>query len=377
MPNTKDKRSPLSLPTIKYIYAKSAGRCYICYKYIIMETDSVEPYSIAELAHNIGATNDAKSPRSDSSIPAKEKSLPENLLLLCKDCHKQIDSEEEKWTIEKLKNLKATFEERIKRATNFSALRKSLVISIRSDLRDIPNNHATPTQIMEAMSHQNLEIEEYSKRHDFLDISLTDKNWIEGKKEIDEAIRDYQKLSLDPNFESTSIFGVAPIPYLFYLGFKLKNRRTIIPFPLNSGKWGWHHGNLKGLQSYYMDSFEIPFETKELNLIVNVGWKLNSMHLPDSLKSLPTISISANEIDGNMEKIESIDALNDFAIKWAESLRKIHESFQHLEKINLFAAVPTTIAIIMGQNYMDNTYAKLAVFHKEDNNFTLGLEVGK
>lgn len=94
-----------------------------------------EAVSIGELAHNVGWGE--KSPRGEAS-GEMDTSSADNLLLLCRNCHKPTDTKTERYTEEKLRQLKVDHENRIKRLTEIGADRSAVVVRMVGTIRNVP-----------------------------------------------------------------------------------------------------------------------------------------------------------------------------------------------------------------------------------------------
>ena len=87
----------------------------------------MDEYNISNYAHIIG--DSPKGPRGDKE---KSKELAKdinNLILLCPECHKLIDSDEDKYTVEVLRKMKREHEKRILLGTGIQPNMKSLVVT--------------------------------------------------------------------------------------------------------------------------------------------------------------------------------------------------------------------------------------------------------
>lgn len=95
----------VQLTTIKRLYAKSSNRCAMpkCTSPIILNG-----IPVGEICH-IKARN-KKGPRYDETLSAVEKDAYPNLLLLCRTCHKLVDSDEKTYTPELLADIKSMHE---------------------------------------------------------------------------------------------------------------------------------------------------------------------------------------------------------------------------------------------------------------------------
>lgn len=107
----------MSIPEkdVKILWAKAAGRCSMpdCRKIVIASTSTSVPSQntlIGENCHIIGEKNTEKSPRGISNLPLPDRNRYPNLILLCRNHHKIIDTDEKEWTTEKLHQIKSDHE---------------------------------------------------------------------------------------------------------------------------------------------------------------------------------------------------------------------------------------------------------------------------
>ncbi len=102
---------PISTKTAKMLWGKSAARCSMpdCRKLLVVdETETDDPALIGEMAHMVAESVDG--PRGVSSLTPEERDLYGNLLLLCRNHHRQVDEQPGHWTVERLESLKAGHE---------------------------------------------------------------------------------------------------------------------------------------------------------------------------------------------------------------------------------------------------------------------------
>lgn len=100
----------------KRLWARAGNRCALCQCELVSSTSSVDDESIVGDECHIIAQR-ISGPRSDPSFSVKQLHSYENLILLCKTHHKQIDDQMRKYTVSILRNLKREHEEYIRRAT--------------------------------------------------------------------------------------------------------------------------------------------------------------------------------------------------------------------------------------------------------------------
>lgn len=100
----------ISDKTRKFLWAKSGNRCAICKRELITNTISCEEFNIGEECHIISSKTNG--PR--HKVNLEEYDNYENLLLLCKNHHKEIDELTETYTEELLRYIKTNHENWVK-----------------------------------------------------------------------------------------------------------------------------------------------------------------------------------------------------------------------------------------------------------------------
>lgn len=99
--------SDIAYKTIKELWGKAACRCSICNKKLIL--DDLSHACIGEQCHII--SKKPNGPRHKEGISNYDEY--DNLILLCRNHHKEIDDNPIKYSIEKLKQIKDNHEKRV------------------------------------------------------------------------------------------------------------------------------------------------------------------------------------------------------------------------------------------------------------------------
>jgi hypothetical protein len=94
--------------TRKILWVKAGGRCSICNEQLATEaTDDDDPSVFGEECHIV-----AQSPGGPRAAEIEDIDGYDNLILLCRKHHKQVDDQRSYFTVERLKKLKREHEER-------------------------------------------------------------------------------------------------------------------------------------------------------------------------------------------------------------------------------------------------------------------------
>ena len=101
--------SGISEKDIKILWGRAAEKCAICRKDLTLNTTS-NVSTTGHMCHIVGEKNNEKSPRGLSNLTTSERNSYPNLILLCRNHHAEIDLDVNKFSIEKLHDIKSNHE---------------------------------------------------------------------------------------------------------------------------------------------------------------------------------------------------------------------------------------------------------------------------
>lgn len=102
----------ISTRTRKSLWAKSGNRCAICRLELVQDEEGQENLIIGQECHIVSSKSDG--PRGDQKLHCHDFDDFENLLLLCANDHKRVDTLIDIYSVDKLVNLKKSHEEWVK-----------------------------------------------------------------------------------------------------------------------------------------------------------------------------------------------------------------------------------------------------------------------
>ena len=108
-------RSSIPVSEQKQLCMSSGRYCAMpnCQMNLLKKTDNNKIVNISQQAHIVAISNNG--PRADPTLLDKEKNLEKNLILLCANCHKIVDSDPDTYTIKKLLRMKSDQAEKMSR----------------------------------------------------------------------------------------------------------------------------------------------------------------------------------------------------------------------------------------------------------------------
>ncbi len=113
----------ISLKTRKMLWGRAASRCAICRIELVAESSGVDDESlIGEECHIVSRSPEG--PRGDYDLPLELRDSYDNLILLCRNHHKQVDDQVHIYTVEELRRIKREHEQWVRSALSFDDKRQ-------------------------------------------------------------------------------------------------------------------------------------------------------------------------------------------------------------------------------------------------------------
>lgn len=206
------------------LWVKAGGRCQFkhCNKPVYEHGMTLQEGNFADVAHIIGAKKNAARGGELSEELQVEYS---NLMLLCKDCHKLIDDNEDGYDVETLRRWKQEHEDRIEVLTGISPeIPRSTILKMQVNIGNRLIGIADEA-MFNAMFSQNppkfpLDKKGISIRETDFDRTADEVHWQKfAETKIKNRIDWYLEDGIDGAVvKHLSIFSIGPMPLLMYLG---------------------------------------------------------------------------------------------------------------------------------------------------------------
>lgn len=382
--NTEVKRGKIDAPVRERVWGRAAARCVLCSKWVVDEREFWHAIPVGQIAHNVAASSGPKAPRGESSLTEKERAAETNLLLLCGDCHRVIDSPvyREKYTVEFLTKKKQQHERRVREVTDFATLRPSTVIRFTAPVRGTvaPATHA---QIGEALRRSGLTGMGADTRTGAFEIDLRSDesdtwSWDAAKKAIDHGVARAHEAIAAHDAGVVSVFALAPVPMLVYFGAALDDKTETRIFPRTRGDhvevWSWpEEAPMPGVFEWTIQDSGNR-SAQDVVALVDVSARIEPSRIPAELGSAPVVRLSAN--DFGPDAIASQGDLDAFARVWRDLLAHVEARWPAVQRLHLLAAVPTTAAVTLGRHRMRGAHPTFVVYQRtNEGTYEAALEV--
>jgi len=217
--------------TLKLLWGRAAGRCAMAdcrVELFVTELDYDPVCVIGEMGHIAASSNAGPRAKAELEMDARDKY--ENLILLCRNCHRKVDTLKQSYPDERLLEIKASHEAWVRTALperGFTNLRWS-VLCLQGDFP------FDPTTIAEALSPD----QEVSVKQ--ICVSATRASWASIQETLKAQIH-AMVVNTDSVGSRVAVFPLAPVSACIYSGYLLTNRLNVRAFQCHRDQatWAW------------------------------------------------------------------------------------------------------------------------------------------
>ena len=356
------------------LFVRAGGICEFdgCNRYLLEHHVTLTEGVFAEMAHIVAFKPDG--PRGRSGARPVDINDVRNLMLLCPTCHKLIDDCPDDYTREALEKYKSSHEKRIRYMTSLSPDRKTAVVILKAPIGG--QTVAVPfDQVVDATAPR------YPNNREGTIIDLTGiadsgAAFIQAAK--DTIARDVDRF-LSANGEGhkadhLSIFALAPMPLLAFLGRRLSNKipSEVYQRHRDIENWTWKRSG---------PPVKYVFRRRRagrgsISLILSLSGVIPLNALPATGRG----SVYEITLQGATPKptyLRTRRDLEGFRIVYQEALGTIIQNHGLVKTINLFPAVPAPVAFLCGRELLPKVHPKLRIYDydKTKGGFKFTLEV--
>lgn len=336
------------------VWSAAGGRCSIrgCNEPLWYNGLTLMSGNFSDMAHIIGAKEDGPRGGPDSDKLATDA---RNIMIVCKDCHKLIDDNPEKYTVDMLREMKKEHEYRIDRVTGIKVDQKTEVLIFKSKIAGRP------------VSIDIQEVEGTIIRSGFYPASkglLT----IDRTQEDGDGVEDYwnyNRTKIEQEFKRLfdlygqeisrlSVFALGSMPFLFLLGKLITDTRVnhveVFQRSREMQSWDWpvdiDHAMLPGYR------IERP-QTANSNSIPVLLLALSDHIQSDKYEGLwpskkDVYTITLEGAVPNRDYLKHPSQIDQFVKLFHQLLNELQATYGAKTTLHLLPAVPLSIAVRSG-----------------------------
>lgn len=352
----------------RLLWLRAAGRCEFegCNK-ILYEGEITNEYgNFGELCHIIGDSSNG--PRGGEESEALAKDI-KNIVLMCPACHKMIDSDTKKYTIEVVEGMKKRHEDRIRLVTGITPDKKSHVVTyysrIGKHLPDFSFNTLSSALFPDYFPDASTAVEISMKGNV---LKESDPNFWEIEDRNLQAAFAYEVKQRIQHSETKhiSLFPFADMPLLVRLGTLLNDICDLKVYQphRDTKKWEWQEN---GDENIRFEILEPQNKGKQPVLV----FALSATAISERIKMLylgQEVSIwTVTCTNPNNDFLKTEAKLKEFENITRQILDRIKASSIAYNEIRVHMAMPVACAFMLGHVWMPKADMKLVLYDYYNN----------
>ena len=356
--------------TVRILCGKAAGMCEFegCNKRLFYDGVTLSNFNNAYVAHIVASS--ANGPRGDKILSPQLSDKLENLMLMCADHHKLIDTNVDEYPVDRLKAMKVAHEEKLDRICSLFTVPKTEIVRFVSPIKGTQTANIDYNLAAKAVLPNKHPASPYG-----IQMPIKSSYKYKSKEYWDDCINQleyqFQNALYNPYIQlhrsNFSIFPIAPIPLIIKLGELIGDKlpcdiyqKTRVP-----DTWEWQSVELTN--TFTIESKEYNQESDSVALVISLTNEISDDRIPqiDKYRSIYKITASKLEVDC----IKSISDLSAFWHTYQSVCEEILNLYGRNVGVHLFPAVPVSAAFEIGRRYMANTYPKINIYDECDGFF--------
>ncbi|WP_436776500.1 SAVED domain-containing protein [Yinghuangia sp. YIM S09857] len=381
-----------SIPEVERlkVWVRAGGRCELCGAYLLEGKLTYQEFTLGELAHIVGQESTPDSPRGMDPLPKDKRDLADNLMLLCRGEHNEIDRKGSLnvMTVERLRRIKSDREAWIRRLTGLNTEAGTVVIRLIGQVRGQEVELTKPTAA-EAVIRSEERFPDFplSLHGDGFEIDLRHvpgeqtgglAYWEQCRLQIDRVLEHKLADALrEDSVQHVSVFAFARLPLLVYFGSRLDDTFSVSIYQRHrrTESWCWPNSS-EATVRFTTESHLSPSPTApEGVLLLNISGTIQAGELPEPLSGLPRWTISLQDLTPAVDVINSLSALDEFTSVLRLFLSELEAGHKNLRRLHVLAAVPVSVAVAIGRVHDANVHPDLVVYDRTDGQYNAALEI--
>ncbi len=345
------------------LFVRAGGRCEfdVHNRYLLRHSLTLTEGNFAQMAHIVAFS--PRGPRGEQRLSAKYLNSAANLMLLCHECHRLIDTYPERYAIKTLKQFKQRHEERILRLTETSPDHQTKVVILKTKIGGQAVD-ISPGQIQEAI------VPRYPDPESFV-IDLTGipdgdeaAFWENAKRAITQQCERLYATRMDgPPPQHISLFALAPIPLLVYLGSQLSSKIHVDLYQRHRDKENWTWKITGEPAGYRVKVLRPGSDGPKVALLLSLSGTIAADKLPAEIDSRFSVyEVKLTETVPNPGFLRLRRDLLAFQRVYQEVLATIIKEHGLVDEIHLFPAVPAPVAVLCGRELLPKVHPALIVY---------------
>jgi len=360
------------------LWGKASGRCQYdgCNKPLWLDSLTKAEFNTAYIAHIIA--DKPGGPRGNLELSEKLAADISNLMLMCDEHHRLIDREDVKGhPVERLREMKRKHEERIELLTSLMENKRSYVLLYGANVgrhnATVSWKKATQAMLPNCYPAEKPAIELSLKNSSFHDHE--ENYWLIERENLRRKFNQFVTPRLTAgNVEHFSIFALAPQPLLMELGRLLSDIPATEVYQLHREEPNWIWQKHQEDFDYILHQADACNGTVALNLSLSAT--IDNSRITSVLGS--DVSIWTLTIENpNNDFLKSRKQLSLFRQRFRQLLDRIKSKHGQDIVLNLFPAVPVSVAVEIGRVWMPKADLPIRIYdqNRQTDGFSIAFDI--
>jgi hypothetical protein len=345
----------------------AGGRCEFpgCNKFLFEHPLTLRSGNFSENAHIVAFSPDG--PRGRARSRPNDVNDPSNLMLLCQTDHKHIDDHPEAYSKETLRAYKVEHERRIRLQTDAGPDLRTTVVQLKARIGtqqvDIPIHHVSEAVAPRYPSDTRGFV------IDLTHLAVDDDAFVAAaEKTIASRVRHLYEDGMDlAKTQHISLFALAPIYVLVYLGTRLSNKITVDFYQRHRDGPPWIWKKEEGPPvAYASRKTQTGTDPGSVALVLSLSGTVHHSLLPPNVG--PGHTIYEVTLEGRVPSTDFLrrrEDLEAFRRCYRSTLETIRRDHPNARAIDLFPAVPAPVAVACGYDLLPKVDPLLRVFDND------------
>lgn len=358
---------------------RSGGRCEFagCNMYTFEHPLTLVEGNFSESAHIVAFSQ--KGPRGREGKRPKGIHVIENLMHLCFECHKLIDDRPADYPRAVLESYKAAHEARIRHLTGLGPDLQTTVLQLKALVAgqavDIPIAH-----VYEAVAPR-WPTDRRGVVIDLTSIPFDSDAFVEvAAQKIRQEVDKLYQLGMDvEKTRHISLFALAPIPLLVFLGRCLSNKITVDLFQRHrdaGSPWTWRASGEPA--EFVRNVRQRGTDPTRVAVLLSLSGPLHLIDLPSAIDGTFTVyEITLANGKPTVDFLRQRQDLERFRRAYREFLDALMANHPGIQDLHVFPAVPAPVAVACGHDLLPKVHPALLVHDRDKakGGFTLRMRV--
>lgn len=374
--------------TTRILLVRAAGRCAICYTDLLKSNFTHKSLYRGERAHIVGKTSDARSPRGEHELPQHQRDDVENLILLCRSCHGEVDAKPNlpEFSVERLRGFKHQHESWIEQVLSVPPDRETAILRLHGTIGDSHVHVNRPVAAAAVLGQGR--VARFPLNHDPAGVEidlrqipsprLGDREYYQTSKTRIDAVFDQQVTPAVEagNLRHVSVFALARWPLLVYLGAKLGDKLDahIYQRHRSTESWAWPDS---------ADSSEFRWRLasrgqsgSDAVLVLSLSAPVHAAEVPSHLAGSPVYRIApAGNVTPHYDIIDSTASLKSAERAMRDVLADIEQNRKSTDRLHVMGAAPLSACVTLGRSVTLGIHPRLVLYDRVNGQYQPAMEM--